>query len=65
MIYTLFLWTVVATKATGSANYTETIRDWRPIAEITNIRDNAFEECVRVAAELNISKERYRCIRTK
>lgn len=70
MIYTLFVWTVVATQADGYAAYQKTIHDWRPIAviESANSREtnaNMVAKCTGIAHELNISRERYRCIRTK
>ena len=66
MIYTLFIWTVVAAYgANGHGDPSKAYYDWRPIAEIATIRDNALAECRRVATELGIPRERYRCIRTK
>ena len=65
MIYTLFVWTVVATQADSSANYQKTVYDWRRLTETAAIREDALTECRRVATELGIPRERYRCIRTK
>ncbi len=65
MIYTLFVWTVVAV-SNGNTHH-----DWRPIAQVepfyTSERDNdtMLAKCAGVARELNIARERYRCIRTK
>ena len=71
MIYTLFIWTVVAAQADGSSNYQKNIYDWRPLTRVeasnpheTNV-DDMLAKCAGVARELNIARERYRCIRTK
>ena len=71
MIYTLFIWTVVAAQADGSIYYQKNIYDWRPLTRVeasypgeTNA-DSMLAKCAGVARELNIARERYRCIRTK
>lgn len=62
MIYTLFVWTVVAAIPVGNNYSNERLfHEWRPLAEVAGIPEN----CERVARELNIPKERYRCIRTR
>ena len=65
MIYTLFIWTVVAHAHTYNADM-----DWRPLATIESVPheyniDTMLAKCAGVARELNIPRERYRCIRTK
>ena len=72
MIYTLFVWTVVAAYApNGHGDVSKTYYDWRPVARVeasnpheTNV-DDMLAKCAGVARELNIPRERYRCIRTK
>jgi hypothetical protein len=59
MTHILLIWTVVA--MSGSNASLVQAHDWRPIVEIAG----DYEKCERTARELNISKERYRCIRTK
>lgn len=51
-IYALIIWTVVA--ATPLREH----YDWRPIASFTG-----EAMCQRAAADLNISKDKYRCIK--
>ena len=68
MIYTLFIWTVVA--ANGSAHLPQRHYDWRPLAsvesyELDKSHDKMMAKCEGVAQQLNIPKDRYRCIRTK
>lgn len=70
MIYTLFIWTVVATQADNNANYQKSVRDWRALATVEpygleQSHDKMMAKCEDVARQLNISKERYRCVRTK
>lgn len=58
--YTLFIWTVVAQYSINPK------MDWRPLAEIQMALPNGSEAaCHDVARQLNIPKDRYRCIRTK
>ena len=59
MNFALIIYTVVA--MSGSNASLVQAHDWRPIVEIAG----DYEKCERTARELNISKERYRCIRTK
>ena len=67
MIYTLFIYTVVA----AAGNIGTLQRDWRPLATVEsaypaeNNTDTMLAKCAGIARELNISNERYRCIRTK
>lgn len=73
MIYTLFVWSVVAALPFNTNNYTNErlFYEWRPLAQVEtfhiNERDNdvMLAKCAGVARELNIPRERYRCIRTK
>lgn len=68
MIYTLYLWTVVAV-TTGGRLY----QDWRPVGEfqsyISLSKDNgptAKELCEKAAKDLDLlTDNRYRCVRTK
>ncbi len=62
MIYTLFLWTVVGFAGAGTqySRDWKTEMDWRPMAETTS-----QSECERVAKELALKKEKYRCVKTK
>ena len=66
MIYTLFIWTVVAHAHGYNPNM-----DWRPIAQVESSMprelnvDDMLAKCAGVARELNIPRERYRCVRTK
>ena len=71
MIYTLFVWTVVAAIPYANSNHPpEKTYDWRSIAtiEYTNAdrADGAMlGKCQDVAKQLGYTRERYRCIRTK
>ena len=49
----LFIWTIVAAP-TSSTQY----HDWRVL---TNTK--SLEKCEQVAKELNMSKEKYRCVK--
>ena len=49
----LFIWTIVAASA-GSREY----YDWKVL---TNTK--SLEKCEQVAKELNMSKEKYRCVK--
>lgn len=70
MIYTLFIWTVVAV-APGQRIYT----DWRQLTTIQESSELALktknseiilkEKCEQVAKELGLKPEIYRCVRTK
>ena len=68
MIYTLFVWTVVAASA-GWQEMPRTYKDWRPIAEVQYYYGETVPQliakCDEVARQLNIPKDRYRCVRTK
>ena len=66
MIYTLFIWTVVAHAYTNLPN-----QDWRALATVEarylsedNEKD-MLAKCENVAKQLRIPKENYRCVRTK
>ena len=71
MIYTLFVWTVVAAIPVGNYGNERLFREWRPIATVESSSprelnvDDMLAKCAGVARELNIARERYRCIRTK
>lgn len=71
MIYTLFVWTVVAAIPVGTYGNERLFREWRPIATVEpryvseKDDDSMLAKCSGVARELNIPKERYRCVRTK
>lgn len=70
MIYTLFVWTVVAASVESHLPAQKHM-DWRPMATVEtlykdeNNADTMLAKCAGVARELNIPRERYRCIRTK
>ena len=63
MLYGLFIWTVIAASSMGDRT------DWRLLAELKpfSYKENTeavmLEKCERAAKELNLSKERYRCVR--
>lgn len=66
MIYTLFIWTVVAHAYTNIPD-----SDWRALATVeastpaeANEKD-MLAKCENVARQLRISRESYRCVRTK
>ena len=61
-MYTLFLWTVVGFAGAGTqySSTWKTEMDWRPLAETVSV-----EDCKRVAKELSLKEEKYRCIKTK
>jgi len=70
MIYTLFVWTIVAASVeTHSMVHKD--YDWRPLATVepknmTELNEHdMLAKCADVARQLNIAKDRYRCIRTK
>ena len=72
MMYTLFVWTVVAAYgANGHGDPGKAYYDWRPFATVEprylGEKDDDFmlAKCAGIARELNISRERYRCIKTK
>ncbi len=66
MVYTLFLWTVVGFAGAGtqfSSSFKtdfKTEMDWRPMAETVS-----KAECERVAKELALKENKYRCVKTK
>lgn len=68
MIYTLYLWTVVA--MAGDRFHQAKAYDWRPIGEyhLEDGRMNkttAKEMCEAAARELGLKTENYRCVRNK
>lgn len=66
MIYTLFIWTVVAHAYTYAPK-----SDWRVLATVeasaTGEANTAtmLTKCENVARQLSIPREKYRCVRTK
>ena len=66
MIYTLFIWTVVA--MAGDRHYQDKAYDWRPISEFhdsTIPPQLAKEKCEAAGKQLGLKSENYRCVRTK
>lgn len=64
MIYTLFIWTVVA--MAGDRHYQAKEHDWRPIAEFqSGAGENGQTLCEQGARQLGLKVEKYRCVRTK
>ncbi len=66
MIYTLYLWTVVA--MAGDRHHQNKAMDWRPIGEFHNTevsRYNAQEKCEEAARQLGLKTGAYRCVRSK
>lgn len=60
MIYTLLIWTVVASSRLDT-NY-----DWRPIASFENWQgQDSLAKCQEAIKTLGIKSDRARCIRTK
>lgn len=69
MIYTLFIWTVVAASVESHLPAHKHM-DWRPLAtvesyELDKSHDKMMAKCENVARQLSIPKDNYRCIRTK
>jgi hypothetical protein len=70
MIYTLFIWTVVAASVESHLPAHKHM-DWRPLTTVEAkylTEDNEptmLAKCENVARQLSIPKDRYRCIRTK
>lgn len=77
MSYVLVIWTIVGyagvtytNHGTTSSQSWQVQRDWRPIAEFrmedgkANKR-TALEMCDAAASDLNISRDKYRCVRTQ
>jgi hypothetical protein len=69
MIYTLFVWTVVAASA-ETHSLAHKHMDWRPLATVEAMQyerdqDTMLAKCAGIARELSIPRDRYRCIRTK
>lgn len=63
MIYTLFLWTVVAA-TTYNSNHT-VYHDWRVSGEFTTMSANGKDLCEQAARELGLKINEYRCVRSK
>ncbi len=70
MIYTLFIWIIVAAEH-AYTDVPKQFYDWRPLATVepknmTELNEqDMLTKCADVARQLNIPKDRYRCIRTK
>lgn len=62
MIYTLFLWTVVASSSYGSNTV---YRDWRSVGEFVTMSANGKDLCEQAARELVLKINEYRCVRSK
>lgn len=66
MIYTLFIWTVVA-----HANGYVPNSDWRALATVEakylseDDEKMMLAKCENVARQLSIPREKYRCVRTR
>ena len=66
MIYTLFIWTVIACGSTSmGCKY-----DWRPIGEFISIaelasRTDAKAMCEDAGRQMGMKVQNYRCIRSK
>ena len=56
----LIIWTVIATQADGSGNYQKKVYDWRQLAQT-----DTAANCKKIADELAIPAERYRCVTVK
>ena len=68
MIYTLYLWTVVA--MAGDRFHQAKGMDWRPIGEFHTVQEidrkvSGFELCEHAARQLGLKSENYRCVRSK
>ena len=64
MIYTLYLWTVVA--MAGDRFHQAKAYDWRPIGEYHTSNDGTGRErCEDAARQLGLKMENYRCVRSK
>lgn len=67
MIFTLYIWTVVA--MAGDRFHQSKSYDWRPLGEFHQDnwerKYNAKEMCERAAQELGLKTENYRCVRSK
>ncbi len=61
MTYTLFVWSLITIYGHKEYRNVERFYEWRQLAVVAGSADN----CAVVASELGISKEKYRCIRTK
>ncbi len=70
MIYTLFIWTVVAASVESHLPAHKDY-DWRPLATVESYwasdknPEVMLAKCEDVARQLNIPKDRYRCIKTR
>ena len=68
MIYTLYLWTVVA--MAGDRHYQTKSYDWRPIGQYETTvesygRVDGREKCEEAARQLGLNRDNYRCVRSK
>ena len=66
MLYGLFIWSVITVYAYPSSGH---VYDWKLLAELKpfsykeNTEAAMLEKCRKAAEELNLPKERYRCVR--
>lgn len=61
MIYTLFIWTIVACSNANSCHH-----DWRPIGEFqTSSQENGQKLCEEAIRKMGMKAENARCIRSK
>lgn len=66
MIYTLYIWTIVAMSGNGCHNCQVKEYDWRPIGEYHQFAGvSPKDKCEQAAKELDLKAERYRCVRSK
>ncbi len=64
MIYTLYIWTVVA--MAGDRHYQAKAMDWRPIGEYHDFSAGTGQaKCEEAARQLGLKHENYRCVRSK
>ena len=63
MIYTLYLWTVVA--MAGDRHLQAKAMDWRPVGEYHDFAGTGQAKCEEAARQLGLKIENYRCVRSK
>lgn len=69
MTYTLFIWTIVMAYGGSSGSSPKAFYDWRPLTVVEDSYERRESEvatkCHNVAKQLNLSENKYKCIRTK
>lgn len=69
MTYTLFIWTIVVAYGSSAGGSNKVFYDWRPLTVVEETYERRESEvaakCHNVAKQLNISENKYKCIRTK